>query len=156
MHTTFSTSDLIGLFRAGLVALVPVAERARIAWRSPAAYDPWEGIERALFASIVSSVVDNAIPNLIAPLPTYGLMYPSYNHLSFLTDRTARQRGEKLVFLRLTTVNDPFDTMCFVEVEETSIPTGRNVEVPLSQALPEVATRTMGGLRYFDVIEYHE
>ncbi|WP_338663616.1 hypothetical protein VQH23_00310 [Pararoseomonas sp. SCSIO 73927] len=156
MHTNFSTSDLIGLFRAGLVALVPVAERARIAWRSPAAYDPWESIERALFASIVSSVVENAIPNLPAPLPKYGLTYPSYDHLSFLTDRAARQRGETLVFLMLTTANDPFDTMCFVEVDGTFIPTGRKVEVPLSQALPEVATRTIDGLRYLDVIEYHE
>lgn len=98
MRATFEISELIELFRAGLVALIPVAERARIAWREPNVCDPWEGIEQALFASIVASVVDNPEPAPPRSLPKYGWICPSYADLSFVTERTARLRGERLCF----------------------------------------------------------
>lgn len=156
MHATFGVSDIIGVFRAGLVALVPIAERARIAWRGPAVYDPWEGIEQALFASIVASVSDNAAPDRPRPLPRYGLVHGSYADLSFFTERAARLRGERLVFLKLTTAEEPFDTMCFLGVDAAFVPTGRTVEIPLPRALPELAARTANGVRHLDAIEYDE
>lgn len=156
MRATFGISDLIGTFRDGLVALVPVAERARIAWREPAAYDPWEGIEQALFASFVTSVVQNAVPNPPRPLPKYGFTYGSYADLSFITEHAARLSGERLVFSKLTTARDPFDTMRFSDVDAFFVPTGRTVEIPFSQALPELAARNAGRVRYHDLIEYDE
>ena len=154
MRPTFAMSDLIGIFREGLVALIPVAERARIAWHGPRVYDPWEGIEAALFASLVTSVVDNAVPSL-RTLPRYGsLGHRSYADLSFVTERAARLRGERLVFLRLTTVQEPFDTICLRDVGDDFIPTGRTVELPLSEVQPELAARTADGLLYLDTVEY--
>ena len=153
MHATFAIPELVGLFRAGLVSLIPVAERARIIWRGPHVYDPWEIIEEALFASIVASVVHNAAPLPLRPLPKYGATYGSYTDLSFITERAARSRGERLVFLMLTTAQDPFDTMCFLDVGADSVPTGRTVELPLSEATPELAARDANGVRYLDVIE---
>lgn len=156
MRATFTTSDLIGIFREGLVALIPVADRARIAWRGPAVYDPWEDVERALFASIVASVVENAVPDPPRPLPKYGLVYGSYADLSFFTDQTARLGGERLVFLALTTAQEPFDTIRFLDVDAAFVPTGRTVDVPLSRARPELAARDAAGVRYRDRIEYED
>ena len=156
MRATFAVPELIEIFRAGLTALTPVAERARIAWREPDAYDPWGTIEQALFTSIVASVVDNAAPARLRPLPKYGATYGSYADLSFITERAARLRGERLVFLQLTTARDPFDTMCFLGVGAGFVPTGLTVEIPLLQASPELAARAEGDLRYREVIEYEE
>jgi hypothetical protein len=156
MHATFTTAELLGIFREGLVALIPVAERARIPWRGPATYDPWEDIARILFESIVASVVENSVPTPPRPLPRYGVAYGSYADLSFFTERAARLRGEQLVFSALATVKAPFDTMRLLEVDAAFVPTGRTVDIPLLLALPELAARDPDGLRYCDVIEYDE
>lgn len=156
MEATFTVAELITIFRASLVALIPVAERARIAWQGPEVCDPWEEIERALFTSIVGSVVANARPSLPCALPKYGIALQSYADQSFITDRAARLRGERLVFIDLTTIQDPFDTMCFLELGADSSPTGHIVELPVLQTAPELAARTANGLSYCDVIKYDE
>ena len=136
--------------------MIPVAERARIAWQGPEVYDPWEEIERALFTSIVGSVVANARPSPPCALPRYGITLQSYADRSFITDRAARLRGERLVFRNLTTLQEPFDTMCFLELGADSIPTGHNVRLPVLQAAPELAARTANDLSYCDNIKYEE
>lgn len=60
------------------------------------------------------------------------------------------------MFCKLTTAHDPFDTMRFFEVDAGFVPTGRIVELPLSQALPELAARDADGIRYCDMIDYDE
>ncbi len=156
MEATFAMAELIVIFRASLVALIPVAERARIAWQGPEVYDPWETIEQALFTSIVGSTVENARPSPPCSLPKYGTAHRSYANLSFITDRTARLRGERLVFIELTTLQDPFDTMCFLELGADFVPTGQTVKLSVLQVAPELAARTANGLSYCDVIAYDE
>jgi hypothetical protein len=138
------------------VALIPVAERARIAWRGPDVYDPWEDIERTLFSSIVGSVVENMVPNPPRSLPNYGLIHRTYADYSFITERSERLRGSDLIFVELITVDDPFDTLRFVEIDAAFVPTGRNVNLPLVQATPELAAREGGDIRYLDLVEYLE
>ena len=156
MEAIFAVAELVTIFRASLVALIPVAERARITWQGPEVYDPWEEIERALFVSIVGSVVSNARPFPPCALPKYGIALQSYADRSFITDRAARLRGEHLVFIKLTTLQDPFDTMCFLELGADSIPIGHIIELSVLQAVPELAARTANGLSYCDVINYDE
>jgi hypothetical protein len=136
--------------------MIPSAERARIAWRGPDVYDPWEDIERTLFSSIVGSVVENMVPSPPRSLPTYGLIHGTYADHSFITERSERLRGSYLVFVELITVDDPFDTLRFVEVDAAFVPTGPNVKLPLVQATPELAAREGGDIRYLDLVEYLE
>jgi hypothetical protein len=152
MRAFFDVAELMEIFRASLTALVPIAERARIAWHGPNVYDPWEDIERALFASIVA----NALPFPPRPLPRYGITHHNYADQSFITDQAARFRSEHLVFLELTTTQDPFDTMCFLSVGPDFIPTGQTVRLPILQVSPELAARTSSGLSYLQAIEYDE
>ncbi len=60
------------------------------------------------------------------------------------------------MFIELTTLRDPFDTMCFLELGADFIPTGQTVESSVLQVAPELAARTASGLSYCDVIEYDE
>ena len=75
MAETFDVTELVGIFRSGLLALLPIMDAARIRWAEPGVYDPWEEIERTLFSSIVGSCVENATPNRLRPLAAYGLTY---------------------------------------------------------------------------------
>lgn len=156
MHVTVEIPSLIEYFRAGLIALTPVAEQARIIWSGPDVYDSWESIERTLFTSIVTSVVSNAVPIPPHPLPQYGLTYPTYADLSFITEQGARLHGERLVFLGLTTTSEPFDTMCLLDVDTCFVPTGRIVELALAQAKPELAARVGSEVQHYSAIRYAE
>lgn len=156
MHAPLEISELIEIFRSGLIALIPVAERARIAWSGAGVYDPWERIERNLFASIVASTVDNAVPIPPCPLPEYGLSYPTYAYLSFITERAARLRGDWLVFLDLTTVGEPFDTIRFLEINAGFVPTGRTVAFALLEVKLELAARIGSSVEYRNSVECEE
>src|SRR5438445_782232 len=100
---SFAIPNLIRIFHASLVALIPIAERARIAWHGQEVSDPWEDIERTLFSSIVGSVVENMVPSPPGSLPSYGLIHQTYADRSFITERPARLRGSCLVFVGLIT-----------------------------------------------------
>jgi hypothetical protein len=55
-------TELVGMFREALVALLPVMDKAGIEWRDGRTYDPWENTERTLFDSLIGSCVENAVP----------------------------------------------------------------------------------------------
>jgi hypothetical protein len=68
-----SVDQLIDTFRQGLLALIPVAERAQIAWREPEAYDEWDALAECLYKVFVSDsagLPTAAVPPL--PLAPYG------------------------------------------------------------------------------------
>jgi hypothetical protein len=96
------------------------------------------------------------VPSPPRSLPNYGLIHRTYADYSFITERSERLRGSDLVFVELITVDDPFDTLRFVEIDAAFVPTGRNVNLPLVQANPELAAREGGDIRYLDLVEYLE
>ena len=50
---TTSVSEMMSIFRDGLLAVLPIAERARIPWSDERAYDDWETIAGGLYDAIV-------------------------------------------------------------------------------------------------------
>jgi len=79
-----------------------------------------------------------------------------YADHSFINERSGRLRGSYLVFVELINVDNPFDTLRFVEVDAAFTPTGPNVKLPLVPATPELAAREGRNLRYLDLVEYFE
>ncbi len=57
---TWATSidDLLRTFRDGLIAMIPIAERACIIWKEPDAYDDWDMISQALYRAIVITSIE--------------------------------------------------------------------------------------------------
>lgn len=111
-----SVNGLAGLFRDALLALVPIAERARMAWREPDAYDDWDHICEAIFTSLVIGSIENAEGlGGIGRLPNYDEPLSSYSDRSFVTNANSAGR---LAFLRFDTLALPFDTCRFVELGE--------------------------------------
>jgi hypothetical protein len=113
---TTSVDELIRLFRDALVALVPIAERARMSWREPDAYDDWDQICQAIYRSIVIGSIEftRDIPNML-PIPQYDDRIASYKETSFITD--AVSAGE-LAFICFETAAAPFDRCLFAVLND--------------------------------------
>ena len=128
MSETFDVTSLVGLFQEALIALLPIMEKSRIGWRAGQAYDPWENIERTLYASIIGSCVDNAVvPGRLMPLAPYGLMRSTYGDRSFLVASDERCAA----FLELTKKSEPFDEAIFLELDSSLVPSGTRIRRPL-------------------------
>lgn len=125
MADSFEVTELMRLFRSGLLALLPVMDAARIRWAHPGVYDPWEEIERTLFTSIVGSCVTNAVPKALSPLAPYGLTRTDYSGHSFISERGLRLDGTLNALVELRIGKESFDTALFHELDAGLTPTGR-------------------------------
>jgi hypothetical protein len=126
---SFTITELVDIFRAALVALLPAMGRARIKWNGDRVYDPWEDIERTLYGSIVGSCVENAVsPSNPYPLAAYGLLLPSYATHNFLV----AQDRPNAAFVELRTAAEPFNEALFVELDEGFVPSIRKFSRPLA------------------------
>jgi hypothetical protein len=126
---TADVTELVGLFREALLALLPAMDKARIEWREGLTYDPWENIERTLYDSILGSCVDNAVPAGSAlHLAAYGLVHPTYADRSFL----ATPEIANAAFLELATRSRPFDEAVFLELRSDLTSSNNRVRRPLN------------------------
>jgi hypothetical protein len=109
-----SIDELVGIFADALRALTPIADRARMPWREPNAYDDWDEIARAIYQSFVRSAIENSSdfdPQF--PVPAYDQRIGSYDRNSFVSDAT-----ELSPFICLETSSTPFDTVLFAVIDE--------------------------------------
>ena len=66
-------TELLLLFREGLLAVLPIAERAKIPWSDEQAYDDWDVIARGLYEGIVRMSVIHSQECSSCEIPRYGL-----------------------------------------------------------------------------------
>jgi hypothetical protein len=135
-------TEVIGIFRDALCALVPHAERARMPWRESEAYDDWDRIARALFESFVLDTLRWGLPGdkgHLLRMPTYDVGVENYSGWSTLALSSSSGRsplpGEVLAFRSLVSAGEPFDTVRAILVSRE--PFGRaggEIRVPLAGA----------------------
>ena len=129
-YSSFEAEELFGIFRDGLVALVPIVERARIAWYGPHVYDDWDNIAIGLFDGIIESVVYNLVGGPIGRIPRYGQAFLNYADKSFFTDQNSSSPN---MFHSFETRVKPFDHVRLVVCDETSTTNINFVDVPVSR-----------------------
>jgi hypothetical protein len=95
-----SVDELIDVFRQGLLALIPVAERAQVTWRYPDAYDDWDEF--------------------------YIRSYAEFSWIEF----DSPDAGDSAAFVGLRSDAEPFDTLYLVQVDPESGKPGDSIEVP--------------------------
>ena len=128
--SSFEVEELFGIFRDGLIALVPIAERARITWHGPDIYDNWDNIAIGLFDGIIENVVYNLIGGPIGRIPRYGQSFLNYANISFFTNLNLSSPN---MFHSFETRLIPFDHVRFVVGDETSTTYIDFVDVPVSE-----------------------
>jgi hypothetical protein len=109
-----STNELAFIFHDALIALAPIAERARMSWQEPNNYDDWDSMAAAIYKSIVIGSLGHAAEweNFDA-LPEYDERISSYSDNSFLT---ALEDKRTLAFVCFETISTPFDTCLFARL----------------------------------------
>jgi hypothetical protein len=108
-----SIDELIRLFGDAIRALVPIAERAHMAWKEPDAYDDWDQICEAIYRSIVIGSIEftEGIGTFL-PVPDYDRRINSYEKNSFIGDMNSK---DEVAFVCFETKTAPFD-MCLFAV----------------------------------------
>jgi hypothetical protein len=151
---SFEMTELVHIFRSGLLALLPVMDAARIRWAEPGVYDPWEEIERTLFSSIVRSCVENAMPGGSRPLATHGLNHEDYEGRSFLSGRNLRMGGKSNALVELQTRNEPFDTVLLRNLDANLMPAGQVTTKPIGLCTFDLAARVGASVGYRSRVAY--
>jgi hypothetical protein len=154
MIKSFDVTELVRIFRSGLLALLPVMDVARIRWAGPGVYDPWEDIERTLFSSIIGSCVGNCVNIGLRPLVAYGLTYPDYEAHSFISERGLRTEGKPNALVALQVGSEPFDTALLRELDASLIATGQTISRPIALCVFDLADRSAVGIDYHESITY--
>lgn len=126
---TSTINALIAVFHDSLVALAPIVERARIAWRDDEAYDDWDAITDVLFEQLVVSSVRWSLPEAAHTtfrMAPYNVLVESYRGFTFVAVTDPRLSAPA-AFHSFATVDSAFDTVCVRELNELGEPRNAGV-----------------------------
>src|SRR3954471_555230 len=138
----FRIDELMELFRAGLLSVLPIMERARLPWTGDGSSDPWDKGQEALYEAIINSCLEHiAAGDDIKPLAPYGYVMASYEGHSFLSARNLRLAGKSNAFFDLMNGAAPFDTAVFQELESDLKPSGGHIIRTLAETEFEIGLR---------------
>ena len=115
-----SIDELLGTFRAALLALVPVADRAKLGWRENETHPAWERLAVCAYDAFVRGPVSvdrdrRASDFLLAP---YDIDLEGYGDNSWIGVEDSIHPGCAMV--RVVSVAAPFDSVQIVDVDLVS------------------------------------
>lgn len=131
-----TVGELIKNFHAGLLAVIPVAEKARMNYRDEDPHRDWEQLAEALFDAFVRGPAgaDQAATGREFPLARYDIDLDDYLAVSWLAiDSESPYSG---AMVRLLSRESPFDTVQVVAVDPTTLRAGERRTVRLSEIRP--------------------
>lgn len=131
MSASWSTTltDLLGILRQALAALVPIAEKGRVPWRDGEAYDDWDAIAGCLYDNLVVRAISCATeggPDI--ELPKYDMVYPSYEHTFIQVEGGGIPSGITAVFVGFAGTSPDFVDVKWVRMPPSGNVAGQNVE----------------------------
>lgn len=129
-----SIDELLGTFQEAVTVLTPVADRAGLQWRDLNPHDDWERLAECAFDVFVRGPIfaDLELTKSSRPLARYDYDVPTYRELSWIEWADAGRSGQ-FAFVRLLSVEGPFDTVQFVEIDASSGEVvGERISVPWS------------------------
>jgi len=146
-----SVTELLGIFRESLIAVVPSMELARIPWKKSSSYDDWDDVSERLYDVIVVRPLAYAreVPKGVT-LPKYDYIYSEYKNAFIHVERKSGDKADLGVFVAFSATRPDF-----LEVEYKKIlPTGAVVEtetllVPYEDCLFSIVCPDLGGLKIY-------
>lgn len=111
-------NNIIENFRSALVGIVPAFEAVDMPWRSPEAYDEWDGVSEALYKALVADVIRWGIDPAdgLVVLPKYDFAYESYEEMSFIAVNPHRSKYR--AFQSFGTDKKPMDLVGVCQVDQ--------------------------------------
>ncbi|MCT2584637.1 hypothetical protein [Actinophytocola gossypii] len=132
---TASIDELISNFRSALIALVPVAERARMVWADAMEqHYEWEKLQQAVFNAFVAQPIamDRGRDDAQLPLSTYDIDVADYSPMSWISCQSSLE--EDLALVRLVTHEHPFDIVQAAKVDSENFQRSSVVEIPYERS----------------------
>jgi hypothetical protein len=120
--------ELMSTFRAALLALAPVADRAKLGWGDNETHPDWERLAACAFDVFVRSPIsmDRDRGALDAPLALYDIDIDAYGAASWIGVGDSIQSGPAMI--RLLSSVSPFDTVQVVNIDlATGLPAERGL-----------------------------
>jgi hypothetical protein len=139
-----SVDDLLGVFRDGLLSLVPMAQRLGIEWRNDDRHRDWERLSEALFDACVRGPIeaDAGLSFDELRLPRYDIDVASYRTNSWVT---VASEGQHCPVVRLVTDAEPFDTVQFARLDPSCMQVVGHDVTPFGTARFAFVRRTSTG-----------
>jgi len=114
-----SVDELVQTFRAALIALIPIADRAHMPWREPNNYDDWDSIAAAIYKSIVLRSLEESLEwSGFDPIQKYDKRADRYSNSSFLT---TKDDPGACALVCLETKSSPFDTCLLARLNGSNV-----------------------------------
>lgn len=111
-----SVNEAVGIFREGLLALIPIVEKAKMPWADPYAYDDWDVIAQGLYEGIVIlSLTHSTQWHDFEEIPEFDHRISDYSNRSYIF---LAEVGEQKPFLCFHSVKAPFDTALVAILDE--------------------------------------
>lgn len=112
-----SIDELMDTFRSALLALVPVADRAKLVWSDVDTHRDWERLAGCAFDTFVRGPIsaDRNWENWHAPVARYDVDASGYGEVSWIGEGDSSKPGRAVV--RLLSAGEPFDTVQVVDVD---------------------------------------
>jgi hypothetical protein len=113
-----TVTELFGILHQALVALVPIAEKARVPWRDGEAYDDWDAIAGCLYDNLVVRAISCAKESagLDMELPKYDITYPSYEGAFIQVEGGGIPNGITAVFVGFAGTSPDFVNVKWVRM----------------------------------------
>jgi hypothetical protein len=146
-------TELIDTFRSSLIALLPSAERSKLNWRDNDQSHDWERLAECAFNAFVSAPIqaDENAPAGALKLVRYDIDYEDYARNSWLALQSNSVPDE--AFVRLLSVDDPFDAVEVAEVDLNHWSVRRRRVIPWHGA-SFLLVRRFPGSRELEITEH--
>lgn len=138
-------SELFDNFRHALLAILPMADQARINYRDEETHRDWERLAECLFDVFVRSPIDSdrSATGSELPLARYDIDLGDYRTMSWLAiDAASPYRGAVVRFL---SQGSPFDTLQVVDIDPVTLHAGARRTIAASGTRPVLYRRSHHG-----------
>lgn len=140
-----TVSELFKNFRAGLLALVPVADRAKMNYRDVETHIDWERLAESVFDAFVRGPIDasRGVTGRELPLARYDIDLDDYLGVSWLAADGDLPYDTAMV--RFLSDLALFDTVQVVAIDPTTLRAGERRMIALSETRPALYRRSESG-----------
>jgi hypothetical protein len=140
-----TVDELFENFRRALLAILPIADRAKINYRDQETHRDWERLAESMFDAFVRSPIDcdRAAMGRELPLARYDIDLDDYLAVSWLASNADSPHCGAVV--RFLSQSAPFDTVQVVDINEVTLRAGRRRTVATSEITPALYRRCESG-----------
>ncbi|HSY14935.1 MAG TPA: hypothetical protein VK816_03035 [Jatrophihabitantaceae bacterium] len=140
-----TVGELFDNFRCALLAILPIADRAKINYRDEETHRDWERLAEGMFDAFIRSPIasDRAANGREFPLARYDIDVDDYLEVSWLASNADSPHSGAVI--RFLSQGAPFDTAQVVDIDPVTLRSGKRRTVAVAEIKPALYRRRESG-----------